>query len=883
METTVNKLVGHTSITCDEYLQEYKNEILPDSEKLFVREFLFPILGEEKMTLVVPQYPFIDSEGHSRKIDFGIVTSEGNKIAFEVNGETYHSEGIIPSAQFDDNLFRQNEILFHGWTLRRYSYNQLQDPAWRARIYSEIKLTLKKYAPELLPDISITPNQIQKEVLPELENKRKLGWHKGLVIMPMGTGKTYLSALDALQYNDKNPNARFLFIVHRLEILTQSKEAYSDVWPNVKIGQLGGGVAENVKNSKILFASKDTLCREETLKSFKKNYFDYIIVDEVHHGECDTYKTILEYFTPDFLLGITGTPDRTDKKDILELFDYQKVCEYTLNDAIEKGFLVSYDYHGLKDNIDYSNIKWNGTKYDVKDLDTHLIIDARNEMIYEKYIEYCKGNKTIGFCASIKHAKRMAEFFNAKGTSAVAIVSDTQTDERKEAIKKFRNNEFAVAFAVDIFNEGVDIPNVQSLLFLRPTESKTIFLQQLGRGLRLSSNKDKTVILDFIGNYKRANLVRQYLAKGSKEKQKPGSNAFEKMEYNYNPKCTVEFDDEVQEILDIQDEENHDVNKDDLTDAYFDLKAKLGHKPSTDEVNAQGKYKVNKYVAVYESWIKFLTEIGETTENGYHYPQGLSLGHIMYILRELHNKSTSGFMNEKYIRMRGNLDKTDARLSRLQRQTKYKLQGMMGMGLVADDRKNGLSEKKPELTALGEELYQLLKPLIDKSNLSFRGNDSWDMTVDDFTPIIKNYLITNPQAFKQYQGIIFSSDAPKQLLQFLYFENRSTEITKKNCYHLFVNSAEVQRYCEKEGIEAPAESAAEHRIPFQISLLETLGIVETNRSNIYVKKILIADWMFDNYKDVYKDLVNGNYSTEIKEKFGNEFINEFNSLKLEVL
>ena len=140
-----NLLLDKSSITCEEYLEIYKNKIISESEKLFVKEFLFPILGNEKMTLVVPQYPFIDSEGHARQIDFGIITDEGNKIAFEVNGETYHAEGIIPFAQFDDNLFRQNEILFHGWTLRRYSYNQLKDPMWRQRIFDEINLTLKKY------------------------------------------------------------------------------------------------------------------------------------------------------------------------------------------------------------------------------------------------------------------------------------------------------------------------------------------------------------------------------------------------------------------------------------------------------------------------------------------------------------------------------------------------------------------------------------------------------------------------------------------------------------------------------------------------------------------------------------------------------------------
>lgn len=246
------------------------------------------------MIYVVPQYPFIDSEGHSRQIDFGIVTDQGNKVAFEINGETYHAEGIIPSAQFDDNLFRQNEILFHGWTLRRYSYNQLKDTIWRNRIFAEINLTLKKYAPELLSDVKIEPNPIQKEVLPQLKMCRQLGWDRGLVIMPTGTGKTYLTAMDSYNYFLENPKSKFLFLVHRLDILTQSKIAFEDVWHDETLGLLTGEVKEHINDCIVLFTSKDSLCNEVILSTFKKDYFDFIIVDEVH--QVDFYVTYNKYF-----------------------------------------------------------------------------------------------------------------------------------------------------------------------------------------------------------------------------------------------------------------------------------------------------------------------------------------------------------------------------------------------------------------------------------------------------------------------------------------------------------------------------------------------------------------------------------------------------------
>lgn len=886
-----NLLLDKKSITCEEYLEIYKNRIIPESEKLFVREFLFPILGNEKMTLVVPQYPFIDSEGHARQIDFGIITDEGNKIAFEVNGETYHAEGIIPFAQFDDNLFRQNEILFHGWTLRRYSYNQLKDSNWRQRIFDEINLTLKKYAPELLGDIKIEPNPIQLEVLPQLKNCRELGWTKGLVIMPTGTGKTYLSAMDAYNYYLENPNAKFLFIVHRLDILTQSKNAFEDVWPNEILGLLTGETKEHVRDCRILFASKDSLCLDETLNSFSKEYFDYIIVDEVHHGEARTYRKILDYFIPKFFLGITATPDRTDKKDILALFDYQKVCEYDINDAIDRGFLVGYEYHGLKDNIDYTNIRRNGIKYNESDLERHLIINARNEMIFEKYQQFCHGDKAIGFCVTIRHAEAMAKLFNERGVSAVAITSGMNTTETKaELIKAFKNNEIAVAFTVDIFNEGIDVPNVRALLFLRPTESKTVFMQQLGRGLRISSNKDKVIILDFISNYQRANYVRQYLSTKVTTKNKEGTNAFEKNIYEYNPRCEVQFDDEVQEILDLQDAMDHEVNKDDLIVAYYDVMTEIKKKPNVDDINMYGKYKSGKYISSFGSWMKFLREIGEVTENGYHYPQGLHFGHILYILKSLYENDTTGYMNEKYIRLRGDLDKDEA-IAKFQRQTKYKIQGMMGMGLIVDDRKLGHETKTIELTEDGKKLYELLKDLIDNIDLSFKDKEkgiSWEMSISDFVNPIKEYLNQDYTKKKQFIKLMLNMDAVKQMFQFIYFDNRKHNISKANCYSLFFESQRTIRYCEMQGIEIPSAEASKHRVPFIVSLLEIMGFVNTTRSDIEVCKLLFSDIIFDDadnitMKQLAESYINNNrdHVEYLKEKLGLDLMKD--KLEVEVL
>ncbi len=727
MKMEINKLINEKKISLEKYLKTYEKSISQDSERLFVSDFLFPILGNENIKYVIPQYPFIDTDGRNRRIDF-VITKDDIKIALEVNGETYHAEGIIPNEMFDDNLNRQNEILNAGWFLLRFSYSQLQSPKWRERVFNSIQELLRKKLPQLLPKQSIEPTYLQNEVLQALDFYREKGWRKGLVVLPTGTGKTFLSALDAQKVTGK-----ILFVVHRLDILSQNKEAFEKIFPNEKFGILTGEVKENTLNAKILFASKDTLIKPETLYQYSPDYFDYIIIDEVHHGQAPSYKSIFDYFAPPFfMLGLTATPDRTDRKDILELFDYNKIFEYSLNQAIENGFLVPFNYYGLKDNINYNNIRHNGKKYNIQDLDKNLIIPKRNKQILDEYIAKGKQNKAIGFCASIKHADRMAKFFNDNGIISVSITSKSET--RNEDIEKFRNNECSVAFTVDLFNEGVDFPNVRTLLFLRPTESKTIFMQQLGRGLRTSIGKDNVIILDFISNYKKANNIRKYLSSKQKEKKNDKTGRIEKIEYEYSPRNNVYFDAEVEQILDKQDTSEQEITKEDLIDAYFTLTETLQRKPTQQEINEQGEFKLSKYFKLFGSWVKFLRETGQFTEASYQFPQGLHLGHILFIIKTIKSKKiTHTHLADKYIRIRGNLNA--GRVGAFQRQTKYKLQGLMELVLIIDDRALGNDTKFIlKLTPTGEIFYSTLKPIINKLDLSFKDKNSdvpsWEMNIN---------------------------------------------------------------------------------------------------------------------------------------------------------
>ena len=229
LHTRNNLLADKEEVTSDEYLEVYGSRIVQDSEKLFLKDFLFPLLGNKGMIYVIPQYPFIDSEGRLRRIDFALI-KDNIKIALEVNGETYHAEGIIPNDMFDDNLQRQNEILNAGWNLQRFSFNQLQDDRWRKRVMDMLHKVVSRYAPEIISEDSIKPNYLQVMALEALDFYREKGWKKGIVVLPTGTGKTFLSAFDAKKFD-----GRVLFIVHRIDILSQSKDAFEKVWAQAKL------------------------------------------------------------------------------------------------------------------------------------------------------------------------------------------------------------------------------------------------------------------------------------------------------------------------------------------------------------------------------------------------------------------------------------------------------------------------------------------------------------------------------------------------------------------------------------------------------------------------------------------------------------------------
>jgi superfamily II DNA or RNA helicase len=823
-----------------EYYEKYGSRISQDSERLFVDEFLYPLVGSN-IDRIVPQHPFLDRTGRSRRMDFAIQGSRA-PLALEVNGETYHAEGIIPDAMFDENLFRQNEILRLGYRLARFSYSQLKDPKWRPLVMDALREVVAGAAPELLSEYALEPSELQREALDALAFFREAkSWRKGVVVMPTGTGKTILSALDARRVGGK-----VLFLVHRLDILSQSIAAYQKVWPDMKSGLLTGEVRENEKSCDVLFASKDTLRQPDQLLRFRRNEFDYVVIDEVHHGQSPTYLDIIEYFRPKFMLGMTATPDRLDRKDIFELFDYNKVYEIAASEAIERGLLVPYTYYGLTDDVDYSKIRYENNRYRVDDLERYLIIPERNAAILREYKEKGSGDKAIGFCVSIKHAERMAAYFTESGIVAAAIHSGSPN--RDQLITDFREDRIAVAFTVDLFNEGVDFPNVQVLLFLRPTESKTVFVQQLGRGLRLAPGKARVRVLDFIGNYKRANLIRDYLAKRKQivEVEDERGRKRRKVVYEYSTGCEVHFDPTVEEILERQDSESLGVSKLELEQAYYALAEKLGRKPSRSDIDAEGEYRSGVYGRVYGSWTKFIREIGEYTEASYHYPQGTHVGHILAVLWYFGLRSRKGTaFDDDSIRLRGGFG--EGRISTYRRQVKFKLQAAMELGILEDDRRAPAGKDfVPTLTPLGRELRGVLEPYLKKADLKFPiGDDGLPGTAmaDDertYNALVQQAIKGGGAAASIIRRTILRMPAVQQMLAFLYQVGQKSVLDKSYIYKHFFQAPFVKQFLDQEGIEEATEEGARHRCPYLLNLLEAIGVVEQDRSSVRVKSLLLV-------------------------------------------
>ncbi|MCW3172656.1 DUF3427 domain-containing protein [Shewanella subflava] len=371
------------------------------------------------------------------------------------------------------------------------------------KLHEALREAKGSYADNSVFHFDIKPFAHQREILEQLDVERTVHQrYKNLVVAATGTGKTLISAFDFARFYKQHPEANFLFVAHRQEILKQALSAYRGVLKNNQFGELW--VAEHKpKSYQHLFVSIQSLNLQLSSLPLAADFYDYIVIDEVHHIAASSYRGLLEYFSPTILLGLTATPERHDGQSILDDFCGVIAAEIRLPEAINQHYLCPFQYFAIDDNTDLRKIKWHQGRYDIAEL-SHLythneqrvarIISSLNETVTD-----IRQIKALAFCVNKEHAQYMAKKFNLAGISADVLTSDN-SNERHEKRQSLITGKLQILCVVDIFNEGVDIPDVDTLLFLRPTESLTIFLQQLGRGLRLTDDKQCCTVFDFVGN-----------------------------------------------------------------------------------------------------------------------------------------------------------------------------------------------------------------------------------------------------------------------------------------------------------------------------------------------------------------------------------------------
>lgn len=479
---------------------------------------------------------------------------------------------------------------------------------------------------------SVEPIGVQLEALCALDKAREEGSTKALIVVATGVGKTYLAGFDCA---DTTKFKRVLFIAHRDEILHQAQSTFTKIRKSNNKGYYDTGFfnsTEKNTTASMIFASIQTLSQEKDGASlylrddyFKRDHFDYIIIDEFHHAAAPIYKRIFEYFTPKFLLGLTATPDRLDGKTIYALCDHNVAYRLDLFEAINKALLVPFHYYAVYDYIvDYTVVPIKNGHYQEEELERQLITNARSQLIIKYYNKY-PSQMALAFCCSQKHALETAKAMQRAHIKATAVISNQNNENyniskeelaklsmpREEAVKALNSNQINVICVVDMFNEGIDIPGIDLILMLRPTESPIVFLQQLGRGLRLdrrNPSKQYLNVIDFIGNYKKAGLSFSLLT--NNQNLSNGSNPIK--HHQYPDGCLVDADIKVIDLL-AHMRKNQYCTKDKLINEYYRIKhdinnnlppSRLQYLQEIDEEIFSSPQNMNKLLPT-KSWLEF--------------------------------------------------------------------------------------------------------------------------------------------------------------------------------------------------------------------------------------------------------------------------------------
>lgn len=512
------------------------------------------------------------------------------------------------TAHKDSELFKNTILEFENVFEKSHTvtFEYLEKYAFVYHSEKKLRQGLRKALLEV-EDKSIQPNAMQKKAIENLRNLRDLGKNKALLVSATGTGKTYLSAFDVAQVNPK----RMLFLVHRRNIAQKAMESYQSILPfNKEFGLYSGSTKDT--NADYLFSTVQTFSREEHLAKFPPNYFDYIVIDETHRASASSYQKLMNHFKPAFLLGMTATPERTDGLDVFALFDYNIASEIRLHDALANEMLVPFHYYGISDiEVNGKLLDETATINELNRLDrVNHIIENINLFGTDDGI-----NRGLVFCSRQEECLFLADEFNNKGLRSIALTGNSTEEERSRAIDLLETDDLDIKldyiFTVDIFNEGIDIPRVNQIVMLRPTQSAIIFVQQLGRGLRKREGKSYVTVIDFIGNYQNNFLVPIALF-GDKTYIKDNLRKLvHRPEKSIIGASTIYFDRIVKEKIFHSIDTGKLQEKRRMVDDYKILKGKMGRVPSMLDFIEHGERDPYQYITHYNSYYSFLLGMKE--------------------------------------------------------------------------------------------------------------------------------------------------------------------------------------------------------------------------------------------------------------------------------
>jgi superfamily II DNA or RNA helicase len=480
-------------------MTDERQSISTTPEDLFA-ELFTQVFGLENARLLTPQFPVEDIYGSGRFIDFALRTLE-EKVAFEIDGLTWHVPDVQAIGKYEDDLLRQNSLIHQGWRVFRWTDRQIaQDPE---QVKEQLALFLERI-PGLLSFDDFLPRQHgailelrphQEEALESLAGLRAEGNTIALVTHAQGAGKTVTAISDALRIG-----GRTLFVAHTRELVQQAYGTFRKLWPETTTGLFLDNERQTEAHN--IVGSVQSLSRH--LGQFAPNEFHYLIVDEAHHATAESYQKLLRYFRPAFTLGLTATPDRADGLSALEIF-CNAAHRLSLREAIERGELVPIRCVRVQTNLDLSHVRFNQVQYNRRDIEESVIVPSRDRLIVDMYREHVLGRKAVVFCVNVRHGEALSERFREHDIPARSVSGRMTVRERQECLEGFAHGDLHVLCACDLLNEGWDCPDVEVLLMARPTLSKVIYLQQLGRGTRKAPGKECLIVFDFVDNASRYN------------------------------------------------------------------------------------------------------------------------------------------------------------------------------------------------------------------------------------------------------------------------------------------------------------------------------------------------------------------------------------------